>query len=448
MRSARFVDHVDRLVGQLAIRHVAGGKLHRRLDGVIRVPHLVELLVIGLEALQNGNRIRDRWFVHVDLLEASNERTVLLEMLAVLLVGRRPDAAERAVGKRRLQQVGGIHGSARGGTGTNDRVDLVDEHDGARAGLDFLHHGLEALLEVTTVTGTGEKRAHVELVDRAVPQNLRHLVIDDLAGKAFGDGGLADTRVAHEQRIVLLATAQDLDGPAHLGLTPDQRIDLALASLLVEVDAIEIERIALALLLGAALIIVLRIGSTLLVLVDAPHRTGFRQTSPLGDAVGNVVHRIIAGHVLLLQEEGRMAFALGKDGDQHIRAGHLFTARGLDMDHGALDHALKTSGRLRILAFSRDHLSELVVDVVGQAAAQDVEIDVAGLHDGGGILVVRQREQQMFERRVLMAAFIGQCEGAVKRLFETAGECRHWPIPFPSCTGGDAGCCGRNPSPG
>ena len=25
-------------------------------------------------------------------------------------------------------------------------------------------------------------------------------------------------------------------------------------------------------------------------------------------------------------------------------------------------------------------------------------------------------------------------QGAVQRLFETAGKCRHWPIPFPSCT--------------
>ena len=62
--------------------------------------------------------------------------------------------------------------------------------------------------------------------------------------------------------------------------------------------------------------------------------------------MGDVVHRVIAGHVLLLQEEGGMAFALGKDGDQHIGAGHLLASRGLHMNDGALDDPLESSGRL------------------------------------------------------------------------------------------------------
>ena len=51
LRGAGLVDHVDRLVRQLAIAHVAGRELHRLLDGIVGVADLVELLVIGLEAL-------------------------------------------------------------------------------------------------------------------------------------------------------------------------------------------------------------------------------------------------------------------------------------------------------------------------------------------------------------------------------------------------------------
>ena len=86
LRRAGFVDHVDRLVGELSIAHVAGRKLHRGLDRIIGVADLVELLVIGLEALEDGDGIGNRRLVDVDLLKSADQRPVLLKMLAVFLV--------------------------------------------------------------------------------------------------------------------------------------------------------------------------------------------------------------------------------------------------------------------------------------------------------------------------------------------------------------------------
>ena len=77
--------------------------------------------------------------------------------------------------KRGLQQVRGIHGAARGGAGTDHRVDFVDEHDGAGTGFDFLDHGLEALFEIAAIAGAGEQHAHVEHVDGAVLREHRAL---------------------------------------------------------------------------------------------------------------------------------------------------------------------------------------------------------------------------------------------------------------------------------
>src|SRR5207302_699107 len=105
--------------------------------------------------------------------------------------------------------------------------------------------------------------------------------------QAFGDRGLADAGVADEQRIVLLAPAQYLDGAVDLGLAADQRIDLAVARLLVEVDAIGLERIAL------FLVVVARLGVGLV--LGAAHRPRFGEPGPLGDAVADVVHRVVAG---------------------------------------------------------------------------------------------------------------------------------------------------------
>jgi hypothetical protein len=54
-----------------------------------------------------------------------------------------------------------------------------------------------------------------------------------------------------------------------------------------------------------------------------------------------------------------MALALGEHRDEHIGAGHLFAARRLDMDHGALDHALEAGGRLGIVAPVGDEIGQL-----------------------------------------------------------------------------------------
>ena len=140
--------------------------------------------------------------------------------------------------------------------------------------------------------------------------------------------------------------------------------------------------------------------------------------------MADVVDRVVAGHVLLLQEIGRVALALGEDRDEHVGAGHLLPAGRLDVDHRALDHALEAGGRLGILAAVGDEVRQLGVDVLDEVAAQEVEIDVAGAHDRGRILVVDQREEEMLQRGVFVPALAGEREGSVEGLFETARKAR------------------------
>jgi hypothetical protein len=129
LHRADFVDHVDRLVRQLAVVDVAGGKLDRRLDGIGRVFDAVMLLERGAEARQDLHSVLDRRLVDVDLLEAAEESAILFEVVAELLVGGGADAADRAAAKRRLQQVRSIHRAAGRGAGADHGVDLVDEED-------------------------------------------------------------------------------------------------------------------------------------------------------------------------------------------------------------------------------------------------------------------------------------------------------------------------------
>ena len=82
--------------------------------------------------------------------------------------------------------------------------------------------------------------------------------------------------------------------------------------------------------------------------------------------MADVIDRVVAGHFLLLQEIGGVAFALGENRDQHIGAGDFFAAGGLHMDHGALDHPLEAGGRLGVLVQFGGEVIEFVLDIAGR----------------------------------------------------------------------------------
>ena len=276
LRRARLVDHVDRLVGQFAVVDVARRQFDRGLHRIAGVAQLVEFLEIGLEALEDLDRVGDARLLDVDLLEPPDQRPVLLEILPVFLVGRRTDAAQRALRQRRLEQVGGVHRAAGGGAGADDRMDFVDEENRVFVLFDLLHHLLQALLEVAAIARAGEQRAHVEREHCRAVEHLRDVRIDDLAGEALGDRGLADAGIADQQRIVLLPAAQDLDRALHLGLAADQRIDAPVPRLPVEVDAISFQGAFLFLRIA----VVLRfLGIARLVLLVGPARQARRDRS-------------------------------------------------------------------------------------------------------------------------------------------------------------------------
>ncbi len=162
-------------------------------------------------------------------------------------------------------------------------------------------------------------------------------------------------------------------------LAPDQRIDAALHRLLVEVDAVRRQRFLAALAgllrLVVAVIAVVRGVGLFLGAADASRLAAARH---LGHAVGDVVDRIEPRHVLLLQEIDGVRLALGEHRDQHVGAGHFLAAGRLDMNGGALQHALEAGGGLRLAAAGGHQPGELVVEILRDVAAQPVEIDAAG----------------------------------------------------------------------
>src|SRR5699024_3642672 len=174
--------------------------------------------------------------VDLDRLEAALERGVLLDVLAVLLEGGRPDGLQLAAGQHRLEDAGGVD-RALGGTGPDERVDLVDEQDDVAAGADLLEHLLQALLEIAAVAGARHEGAEVQRVQLLVLEGLRDVAGDDGLGQALDHGALADAGLADQHRVVLGAAREHLHHALGLQLAPDDRVELALAGGLGELAA-------------------------------------------------------------------------------------------------------------------------------------------------------------------------------------------------------------------
>ena len=90
--------------------------------------------------------------------------------------------------------------------------------------------------------GPGDHRAEVERDQAAALQRVRHVTGDQPLGQALDDGGLAHPGLADQHRVVLGPAGEHLDDPADLGVPADDRVELALAGLFGEIDAVLIKR--------------------------------------------------------------------------------------------------------------------------------------------------------------------------------------------------------------
>ena len=133
--------------------------------------------------------------------------------------------------------------------------------------------------------------------------------------------------------------------------------------------------------------------------------------------MGDEIHRVIARHVLLLQEVGSVTFTFREDRDQHIRAGNFVAARALNVKDGALDHALEARRGLRVGIVFRLERLIFLVEILPHDIAQFGHVHPAGIHHLARIGIVHQCQQQVFQRCVFVIAVGRMLERRVQRFF-------------------------------
>ena len=98
------------------------------------------------------------------------------------MIGCRTHASKLTGNQQWFEDIRSIHGTARCGAGTDDRMNFIDEEDGIFIFLQFIDHRFEPLFKITAVFCTGQQRAHIKGVDCAILQQLRNFIVHNALG--------------------------------------------------------------------------------------------------------------------------------------------------------------------------------------------------------------------------------------------------------------------------
>ena len=218
------VDEVDGFVGQEAVAYVLGSAAHGKLNDAHSVLHAVELLVARAQTLHDAYCVVYRRLGDVYLLKAAHERLLLGYVAVVLVVGGRADEAYRSALEVGLQHVRRVERCVAVASGSDEVVYLVDAEYGVALLRESFHHHLDALLEVATELCACHHRAHVHHVDVCSAQAFGHLATLYEGGESVDERCLANARLAHVQRIVLVLAAEHLHGALQFGFATDERV--------------------------------------------------------------------------------------------------------------------------------------------------------------------------------------------------------------------------------
>ena len=362
------VHQIDRLVGQEAIGDVAVGQRRGGHDRAVRDADAVMRFIFVLDAAQDGDGVLHRRLADEDGLEPPLERGVLLDIFAIFVERRRADAVEFAAREGGFQQVACIN-RAFGFACADQSMHLVNKEDDlALSRLHLVEHALQPLLEFAAIFSARDQRAHIERHQGAVFQRIRHVAIGDAQRQTFGDGSLANARVANQDGIVLGPASKDLDGAADFLVAADDGIQLAVPRRLRKVASEFLERVIA--ILGAC-----RVGGAALAqLVD-------RGVQPVG-----------------LDPGGSQRLARRRRGGEGEREqqpfnGNETVARLLRHLLGAVEHAhriIVEAGRLlRATARHGGHLGERGIGVAQRDLRRSAcRLDKARRH---ALLILQQR---------------------------------------------------------
>src|ERR1700722_495613 len=238
----RFVDQVDRFIGEEALGDVTLGKHGRGEDGRIFNAHAVMNFVTLFQAAQDGDGVLYGRLADINRLEAAFQRRIFFDVFAIFVQCGRADCAQLAACQSRLEHVGGVHGAFRR-AGADQGVQLINEKNYLAVGFgDFFEHGFQAVFEFAAIFGACNQSRKVQRDDTLRLQNFGDVTGDNSLSQAFDDSGFTHPGFYAQDRVVFRASGGNLEYATNFFVETDLRIQLASAGQVGQVAAILFQR--------------------------------------------------------------------------------------------------------------------------------------------------------------------------------------------------------------
>merc|ERR1712100_101851 len=101
---------------------------------------------------------------------------------------------------------------------------FINDEDHVACRLDLLHDFFEAFLKFTAVLRSSDQKSDVEGQNTLLFKDIGDVTLLNALGKAFCDGGLADTGLADQNWIVFRSATKDLNHTIDFVVTPNHRV--------------------------------------------------------------------------------------------------------------------------------------------------------------------------------------------------------------------------------
>ena len=240
--AAGLIHQIDGFIGEIAICNVAVRQSGRSNDRRVRNRDAMMNFVLFFKASKNRNGILDTWLIDQHLLETPLKSRILFDVLTVFVKCRGTNTMELSSRQSRLQHIASIH-RAIGLTRTDHGMELIDKKNDLPFKLGHLgQQCFHALFKFTTKLGACNQGRHIKRQQPLPFDPFRDFSVDNPKRKTLHNGGLANTRLANEHRVIFGSALKHLNGPSNFIIPANDRIQLALFGSLSKVNRVFLER--------------------------------------------------------------------------------------------------------------------------------------------------------------------------------------------------------------
>ena len=102
-------------------------------------------------------------------------------------------------------------------------------------GVDLVDQAFQAALELALDAGTGLQQAHIQGQQTHAPEHLWHLRAHDSQGQALDYRGFSDSRLAHQNGVVLAPPRKGIDHLPDFVIATEYGVEFSVTSLASQV---------------------------------------------------------------------------------------------------------------------------------------------------------------------------------------------------------------------